>query len=337
MDRLPLKRSRPLRDYAGGAYVSQTALRNLLTTVENEGVPKHYSRYKQYSERKQACNVDTPYGKLVEPFGLPLIADLDPARRVHARDIAIQNPLAMLWYICSESEPFAEFMQECLRVHPAGSSASPWRLVFYLDEVTPSDTQTKHDVRKTYAFYWSFLEFGAAALACEDLWFTIGIIRTAVVKQIPFGLPQIVKAFLRRMFGDGGFDLSRSGIVLNFPGGVSARLFARFSALLADYVALKFCADCKGHAGTVPCFACRNVLNKFARRHAEANPDVFVTIDSTEVHKFIPQTDAQIRSVMESMQDFPLTGAAIDRRAQFCGMNANPESIYLDTHPQHHL
>ena len=63
--------------------------------------------------------------------------------------------------------------------HP--TEDDPWSLILYTDEVTPGNALATQTSRKVYAIYYSFKEMGAAALACEDVWFCLATIRSTLV------------------------------------------------------------------------------------------------------------------------------------------------------------
>ena len=52
----------------------------------------------------------------------------------------------------------------------------------YADEVTPGNQLNPDNNRKCWAFYISFLEFGAAVLSQEDAWICIAAIRSERVR-----------------------------------------------------------------------------------------------------------------------------------------------------------
>ena len=66
--------------------------------------------------------------------------------------------------------------------------------------------------KKVWVLYWSFLEFGPAALANEDAWFTGVVVRSHMVRnQVAGGMGQIFKVY-NKMFFSEEFDF-RKGIL----------------------------------------------------------------------------------------------------------------------------
>ena len=83
----------------------------------------------------------------------------------------------------SESPKLAQFIQEKLAAHPC-TIDNPWSIFVYNDEIAPGDQLQHHNSRKTQAFYYSFLEFGADSLSSEFLWFTLSAARSDDVSEI---------------------------------------------------------------------------------------------------------------------------------------------------------
>ena len=78
----------------------------------------------------------------------------------------VQNPFAML-YRCSQTHGLKPLVQSVLE----GLSAAPDRplnIVLYGDEITPGNALAHKHRRKSWGIYWTLLEFGPAALSCED-------------------------------------------------------------------------------------------------------------------------------------------------------------------------
>ena len=46
------------------------------------------------------------------------------------------------------------------------------KIIEYTDEIVPGRELIKNNDKKIWILYWSFLDFGPAALSNEDAWFT---------------------------------------------------------------------------------------------------------------------------------------------------------------------
>ena len=128
------KRARPskdsnsarLADFSRGSYISHRAIENLLCKARKEGIPEAISRTSQWRARKELVQKLTPYGSLIQT--MDLLLDDGP------KQIAAQNPFALLYIACKECQPFAKLMHDSLILHPC-SPESPWNLIIYHDEV----------------------------------------------------------------------------------------------------------------------------------------------------------------------------------------------------------
>ena len=135
-------------------YCSQTALAALLKAAGEEELPSTVDRQTVARARDDAINFITPYG--------PIHRTID----VSGFNVEIQDPFSTLYQACAISEDLSELVK---RVHARkpSSIAAPWRLLLYWDEITPGNQLAYKSSKKFWAFYWSILEFGSAALADE--------------------------------------------------------------------------------------------------------------------------------------------------------------------------
>ena len=61
----------------------------------------------------------------------------------------------------------------------------------YADEVVPGRELIAYNEKKLWVLYWSFLDFGPAALSNEDAWFTGLVLRSHMVKtRLPVACPK---------------------------------------------------------------------------------------------------------------------------------------------------
>ena len=82
----------------------------------------------------------------------------------------------MLWMWCEQCPEFREFFASVLQ-------GQRLQIVEYADEVVPGrELQAYHD-KELWVLYWSFLDFGPAALANEDAWFTGLTLRSSIAKN----------------------------------------------------------------------------------------------------------------------------------------------------------
>jgi hypothetical protein len=74
--------------------------------------------------------------------------------------------MAMLYAVSARSHAFADMLVRTLERFPC-SPMAPWQLILYTDEVSPGNQLAYAHERKTWAWYWSFLNF-EQSLSCEE-------------------------------------------------------------------------------------------------------------------------------------------------------------------------
>lgn len=140
--------------------LSQSALSAVLKVARDlDELPDAVST-KQIREARNAAVLDnTPYGTLHKTVTLPGTAK--------DFQLEIQSPHAALWAAANRSAAFAALLAQTAAKAPPSADA-PWRLILYFDEVLPGNIMNHKGARKIWACYWSFVNFGGAALAHED-------------------------------------------------------------------------------------------------------------------------------------------------------------------------
>lgn len=166
------------------------------------------------------------------------------------------RPQAVLAEAVRNSPGLSDAFEAARQAKPC-TPQSPWSLVVYFDELTPGNALRPDNKRKTMAIYISVRELGLHVLSHTEAWFTIGLVRTSVIKQVLGGWSRMFRDLLRAMFV-GPQGLSAGGVLL--PLGQPFLLFARLANVLADEAALKIAFDWKGASGMRPCLLCKNLV-----------------------------------------------------------------------------
>ena len=135
-------------------FVSQSALVPVLRIAQAKDLPKIGRRAAAREARDKFIFKKTPYGPIHQ-----VVPDK------FGRRFEVQHPFAMMWHLCHTSLAMTNLMKSL----PPSSSSNPLSLVFYCDEVTPGNQLSYRNMRKVWAFYYSILQFGVAALSCEDI------------------------------------------------------------------------------------------------------------------------------------------------------------------------
>ena len=130
-------------------FVSQSALGAVLKLARDGELPEVSGRNEIRGARDAMCMVMTPFGTLHQKV---VVAG--------GVEIEVCTPAAMLWH-ASRLAPIQRLLERALR------QPGPLHVVLYADEVSPGNQLAHKQARKTWAWYWSVLEFGPAALASE--------------------------------------------------------------------------------------------------------------------------------------------------------------------------
>ena len=91
------------------------------------------------------------------------------------------HPAAMLWVCCEECHEFKTFFSSALH----GQRVN---IVMCSDEVPPGEALLAYNPKKRWLLYWSFLDFGPAAIFNEDAWFTRLVMGSQMAANIAPGL-----------------------------------------------------------------------------------------------------------------------------------------------------
>ena len=137
-------------------YISQSALGALLRIAKTDRLPDGSTRFGVMRARNKYVSVASPFG--------PLHQSIDLGGGISAE---VQHPMAMLYTVVSKSDAFCVLMARALARFPC-SPATPWKLIIYTDEVSPGNQLAYAHERKTWAWYWSFMEF-EQSLSSEDI------------------------------------------------------------------------------------------------------------------------------------------------------------------------
>lgn len=187
-------------------------------------------------------------------------------------------------------------------------------------------------------FYWSFAEFGMAALAHEEVWGTVCICRHTEHGKLDGGVSALFHSVLSQFFGQ-PHDIRLSGCSVTFPNGQHATITAQFGVLLADMPALSECISCKGHSGTLCCPCCTNAVqqNSAAEVPVHALSAAAVSIANTSLSAFTAHTDESIRQVVRRVNFLHgellahrLTQEEYKLRSSVLGWNWSPANIVLN-------
>ena len=156
-------------------HASGSALAAVLDEITRHGVPDLHGRHHLRQATTAVLAQETPYGNLLVP--IKLVA-LDGT----IKTMDVVNPLAML--LLAAELPGMDDLLQARFSKSLPSPETPWDIILYSDEIVPGNQMSYDNRRKLWAAYWSFKQFGTAALAREDAWFVLMCQRSSEVNKI---------------------------------------------------------------------------------------------------------------------------------------------------------
>ena len=185
-------------------------------------------------------------------------------------------------YFISHCPSFAKVMMTRLELKP-NSHTVPWNFLLYTDELTPGAVLKPSNMRKSWAFYFSFRELGRRHLASQHCWLPLGVLRSSV--PIRGGISAAVATMLARSFTEQNTNMLDHGISLADLYNEPRLFFARLGNILADDDANTKIWSSMGAGATLCCQQCKNVLSAY-QSHRVALSEYFVDITCSDVKRF---------------------------------------------------
>lgn len=296
--------------------MSISGLSAVLDEIRRYGMPEHVSRRSIKRSRDHEFNVTTEnsYGRVMRAIYIGVNAEGNPQEFWYA------DPRATLHYMIRSSDKLKSFIIETLRRCPS-TPQHPWTIIIYNDEVVAGNPMLRHNHRKAHVYYYSFHEFGIAALSSEFLWFTLTIAKSDTVNAIDgHGIGMFCKSMLLEfsVFATEGFVCD------------NIIIFARVNMFVADALALQMSLNVKA-GGHMFCLNCRNVISKQAWIKAVTNPQGLVPIFELDINKFESHTDTSLTDNMKHLQAQKpfLNKGQFEALETALGLNFAPDGVLL--------
>ena len=297
-------------------FVSVAGLADVLQDIKEHGMPDATSRSSIKRARDKAWDADVTsrYGTIVRSIECGVDEEGQPCV------FWVADSRACLYYMISECGKLEAFIRQILVKNPC-SPDNPWGIIVYNDEIAPGNQLLHHNSRKTQAFYYSFIEFGAEALYSELLWFTLTVARSDEVSEIggwSFGTFATSVMLSFDVWGTEGFIC---GTII---------IWARIKLIVCDEAALKATLDVKGAGGNLPCFKCANILSRKA--FAKSDKRSMYSITEMDPRNFDLHDNESIRANAEHLRDVapPVSKVGKFKELQVSlGLNYNPHGLIL--------
>ena len=311
-------------------YVSSSALASILSYQRSNDTSDLPCSRPSIKSATSSSLPDTPYGSMLVKSSL-VCKPPTPNR-----DITLVNPFAYLYVMFKHGGGFFEMFSRELLEHPC-SPAQPWRLAFYGDEITPGNALDPQNNRKSWALYFSLLEFDEYIHA-EEAWCPITVEPAKGLKNANAGVSQLFAVALKHFFGDLGHDFSTSGMRRVGPDGSTVRIWAETAMFIMDGAAHKLLWGCKGDKGPRCCMLCKNIVSYESNLTGEDNTRLLIVPLANECD-LQAATDADIRASVSRLSAVKLTETVGDykRWEQTIGFSLTDGNIIMDPVLKHHV
>lgn len=245
------------------------------------------------------------------PCGISRFAGLENVlleNREHG--ICILNLQVYIDLLCKDSQVARFFGTTLLEEQIQEGSVSG---CFYLDEVVPGNIIAPDNRRRSWCFYFAWLQH--VKLRKELLWIPLAIIRTDLLDQVPGGLPQVLTHILRQCL-----PFFR-GLVIGDQLVITSTLY-----LLGDEDALKKCLAHKGASGLRPCIRCSNCIAK------GSSVEGYPSIDHDNFHDFEDVEDQEVLEILQHLchVEETSTKTKLQEAEKLSGWKRNASVFVLD-------
>ena len=314
----PAKRNRIMGELAAIPGSSRNHLARTLHTLHSHGllndaltkVSAPSTRSYNYQIEKTVTSTaatNTPYGALIDVVELP---------GTNGSQMHYINPFSLIFHLCKEQPQLFQLLQECAR------GGRRLRVLLYMDGVNPGNPLAPDPRKTVQAIYWTFADLPNWLLRRKDGWFVFSIVRDVHVHKLSGKISELAKMILR-IFWTGTPNFASGFLVESAPGAMVVT--AEFAGFLADEKGLKEIFDIKGQAGTVPCWSCLNVRNRWVDIESSPGLQYFWDPDLAQRR---PRTAKHVASMVGRLREsLPSARGALSTAL---GMNYCPTGVLFD-------
>ena len=308
-------------------FVSASACSAWIQAIKNDpSLLETPSQRKDFQQaRDDLVGHQTAYGPMLQRISLTKTDD-------STMDLFVAHPWAVLETAVSKSQQLKSFITKQLRKNPC-TADNPWHIVLYSDEVTPGNTHAPQNNRKFQAVYWSFLEFGPAALSHEEYWFPLMTEYSSVVKECSAGMSQVFSKLIKLFFDPQGWNAhpSSGGFLLHALG---IRLFAVLETVLQDGGAHKMVWHSRD--GSKVCLLCKNLFS-VSSEIQDTNGTGLLTSGATKLTDLVPETSESLRDKARHLEFHRnlMNGEQFDELQQGLGLTYHKHMLLIDREVDH--
>jgi hypothetical protein len=309
------KRRKTLSDLSAIRGMTKTALSATLQKLNDAGYLNdslvktptlgQYRRGVRSAVEMHGFALPTPYGPMIQEMDLPS----ESMPKWH-----YINPFALINHLCRVVPLMFNLLLTAM--HASGGLL---KIIIYIDEINPGNALHPNPERLLQAVYWTFVDLPSWFLQRKDAWFTFGLLRTKITKELGGGISELCKLILHIFFPRTGHSWTRGCCVQH--DGEAKMLVAEFGGFLADEKGLKEIFDIKGQAGSVPCWNCLNVRNRWVATDGHAKFKFWEPCGDN----VIKMTDAHLEEKIRRLED--CSGPLQQQVATRVGINYAPRGL----------
>jgi hypothetical protein len=261
--------------------------------------------------------------------------------------LRMKNGTTWQWKIADASLLVSEFVSTVPNMSAVWNSAyekapfsteSPWHIILAYDEYAPGNKLSVDNRRKGYNISMTFRELGQAAITSDSCWFTIGCIRSSIVREAEGEFSQCLSVIISKLLV-GEFGMLTKGTPVRVCGR-DRLLFARLGNLSSDLDGIRSGLGWRGSSSFKPCAIHHNIFKKDSGLVQLQDPSSkFIEVTCLDRSKFLAHSKASLDKVVDTLTAAKprLTRAKFEELEQMSGMSHIPCGLLQNISLRSHL
>ena len=319
------KRLKIVSDLSDMRGQSKAALAHTLKRLNDQGLlvdplsiggsSSSYQRQIDRAVDARSIFENNMYGSIIQHRELPFTS------KKYSNILVYVSPFAFLHQICRISRDLYNLIVD--EMNKKGSLT----ILIYIDGINPCNPLHPEPEKLLEATYWTFAQLPSWLTRRKDGWFPFTLARSEGVLRLQGGMSEFVCIVLDIFYPQRGTSMLRGCTLVNEDD--SKVITASFQGFLADEKAHKMTFDIKGQAGSVPCFNCINIRNRWV--------NLRVTETMVEQHHWDPDlslrkpmTHKHVVALTKRLSDTHASGGNLKAMQTNCGINFNPTGLLFN-------
>ena len=169
-----------LADLGRSSYVSQRGLADTLKKLQDAGKLAEDEPTSRASIKRAR---ELELSKMTTRFGPIMLQKTLTGDSKETYSVSVLNPVSMWAYLVESCDGLKPVLDEAFSKHKPQFNL-PWDLIVYCDELVLGNALRHQNNRKLQVFYFSWKQLGPSALAREQCWFPLAVIRSSIVVSL---------------------------------------------------------------------------------------------------------------------------------------------------------